>query len=94
MASDDSEYIEGLAKTASKYQTGPKARIIRENTPVTMATRGLIRRTPPEHVRSLQFGMRITPRQKQRFTAYAISHGMSVTEFLIRAADHYITSNR
>lgn len=76
--------IEVLKRQVSTVQTTLGARQARELRGVHPSDRRIMR-TPPEHVRSLQLNLRVSPRFKQRVTAYAVSHGISVTEALVRA---------
>ena len=88
MSDEPTEMIEILKRHASTVMTTVDARRRRELQGVHPADRRIMR-TPPEHVRSLQVNLRISPRFKQRVTAYATTHGLSVTEVFVRAFDAY-----
>lgn len=51
-------------------------------------------RTPAEHIRSKQLNLRVSPRFKQRVSAYAVAHKLSVTEVLVRAFDAYAARDK
>lgn len=51
-------------------------------------------RTPPEHVRNIQLNLKISPREKQRLSAFATAHNMSITTLLITAFNAYAERER
>lgn len=81
--------IEVLKKQTSTVLTTLEARRHRELAPVHHKDRRAMRKTPREHVRSEQLNMRISPRFRQRVAAEAVEQGISVTEVLVRAFDHF-----
>lgn len=79
--------VELLKRRKSTVLTPLDGRRHRELTPVHHTDRRAMRKTPSEYVRSEQLNMRISPRFKQRVTAFAVAHNISVTEVLVRAFD-------
>jgi len=93
MDDEAGDMIEVLKNQVSRVQTTVDARRARELQGVHHKDRRFMR-TPPELVRSVQINLRITPRFKQRISAYAVQHNLSVTEVLVRAFDHYASLDK
>lgn len=85
--------METLKKQQSAVMTTTAARLGREIKGVSHKDRRFMR-TPAVDVRSVQINMRISPRFKQRVSAFAVARNLSVTEVLIRAFDAYAEANR
>jgi len=87
------DFLETLRGQMSKVMTTTEARVGRETKGVHHRDRRFMR-SSPDQVRSVQINMRISPRFKQRVSAFAVARGLSVTEVLIRAFDAYAEANR
>lgn len=89
MSDDDPmEMVELLRLRHSTVLTTAKARGDREMQSVHhIDRRGM--RTPPEVIRNVQFNVKVTQRWKARVERFAIAKGISATEVIVRAFDHY-----
>jgi hypothetical protein len=94
MSDDDmTEMIETLLRQQSAVITTAKARGAREMQGVHhLDRRGM--RTPPEHIRNVQFNVKVSQRWKSRVERYAAAKGMSSTEVIVRAFDAYAAANK
>lgn len=85
---DQGALVELLRQQQSSIVRTPDGRRQREMRAVHPKDRRMMR-TPPEHVRSEQLNMRVSPRWKQRVVTRAMAKGMSVTEYIVRAVEAY-----
>jgi hypothetical protein len=93
MSDDSGDFLEILKGQQSSVMTTTAARLGRELSGVHHKDRRFMR-SSPDQVRSVQINLRITPRFKQRVSAFATAHNLSVTEVLIRAFDAYAEAHK
>lgn len=82
--SDTEDMVAILRKQTSAFASTAERRA-RELRGVSPEDRRALRMQGP--ARTVQLNIRVTPRFKQRVSAYAVAHKLSVTEVLVRAFD-------
>lgn len=93
MSHEPGEMVEILRQQVSKVLTTAQDRRDREMRGVHhIDRRGM--RTPPEHIRDKQLNIKVSSRFRQRISAYAVAHKLSVTEVLVRAFDAYAARDK